>query len=185
MILSSSIDYLSIEGLPWVLAAWLGLYVFRPFATLVHESGHFATAFLLTKSPLLLSVGKTGKNYLYEGKRVRFAFSFRNGQEGQTTYSTENVSPAARIIILSGGSLLSLGMSCLTGWLTLSSAHPVWLEISGVSWFCANSIAFIRATLPMRLRPTAEFPDGPPTDGLQLFWLISGKEQKEKAGPTD
>jgi len=185
MILSSAIDYLSIEGVPWVLAAWAGLYAFRPFATLIHESGHFAAAFLLTQSPLQLSVGKMGKNFLYEGKRVRFSFSFRNGQEGQTTFSTENVSPFARIIILSGGPLFSLGMSCLTGWLTLSSAHPVWLEISGVSWFCANSLAFIRAALPMRLRPTEEFPDGPPSDGLQLFWLISGREQGEKAEPRD
>ena len=142
-------------------------------------------AFLLTKSPLVLGVGKTGKKYLYEGKRVRFAFSFRNGQEGQTTYSMENVSSSARVLILAGGPLLSLGMSCLTGWLTFRSAQPVWLEIAGVSWFCANFLAFIRATLPMRLRPTEEFPDGPPSDGLQLFWLISGKKQKEKAGPTD
>ena len=185
MILSSAIDYLSIEGLPWVLAAWAGLYAFRPFATLVHESGHFAAAFLLTGSPLLLRVGKMGKNCLYEGKRVRFSFSFRNGQEGQTTFSTENVSLSKRILILSGGPFLSLGMSCLTAWLTLSSAHPVWLEISGVSWFCANSLAFIRATLPMRLRPTEEFPEGPPSDGLQLFWLISGQEQEEKPEPTD
>ncbi len=185
MILSSSIDYLSIEGLPWVLAAWVGLYVFRPFATLVHESGHFVTAFLLTRSPLVLNVGKTGKKYLYEGKRVRFAFSFRNALEGQTTYSMENVSSSTRVLILFSGPLFSLGMSCLTGWLTLRSAHPVWLEIAGVSWFCANFLAFIRASLPMRLRPTEEFPDGPPSDGLQLFWLISGKEQKGKAGPTD
>ena len=185
MILSSAIDYLSIEGLPWILIAWLGLYAFRPFATLVHESGHFGSAFLLTRSPLLLSVGKMNKKYLYEGRRVRFSFSFRNGQIGQTTFSTENVSTTGRMIILAGGPLLSLGMSWLTGWLTLSSAHPVWLEILGVSWFCANSLAFIRSTLPMRLRPTEEFPEGPPSDGLQIFWLISGKEQKEKDGSMD
>ena len=71
-------------------------------------------------------------------------------------------------------------MSCLTGWLTLSSVHPVWLEITGVSWFCANSLTFIRAVLPMRLRPTEQFPDGPPSDGLQLLWLLSGKDDGGK-----
>ena len=33
MTLASSVDYLSMEGLPWVLMAWAGLYFFRPFAT--------------------------------------------------------------------------------------------------------------------------------------------------------
>lgn len=185
MILSSSIDYLSYQGLPWVLAAWAGLYLFRPFATLVHESGHFAVAFLLTKGPLLLLVGKAGQSPLYEGHRVRFGFSFRNGQVGQTTYCTDEAGRSARILILLGGPLISLGMSCLTYWLTLRAGHPVWLEVLGISWFCANALAFLRATLPMRLRPSKDFPEGPPSDGLQLLWLLSGKKGEKKAGPTN
>ena len=185
MILSSSIDYLSYEGLPWVLAAWLGLYLFRPFATLVHESGHFVPAFFLAKGPLLLRVGETGNSFLYDGQRVRFGFSFRKGQAGQTTYCAEETGRSARILILLGGPLVSLGMSFLTYRLSLSAGYPVWLEVLGISWFCANALAFLRATLPMRLRPSENFPEGPPSDGLQLLWLLSGKDGEEKAGSTN
>ena len=62
MTLASSVDYLSMEGLPWVLMAWAGLYFFRPFATLVHELGHFWNAFILTKDSVILTVGKPDGN---------------------------------------------------------------------------------------------------------------------------
>ena len=59
--IGNTINYLSIEGLPWVLLAWIGLIVFRPFATLVHEIGHLIPAVILTKkevSNLNISVEK-------------------------------------------------------------------------------------------------------------------------------
>ena len=78
MTLASSVDYLSMEGLPWVLMAWAGLYFFRPFATLVHELGHFWNALILTKDSVILTVGKPDGNPMYEGKRVRIELSFVN-----------------------------------------------------------------------------------------------------------
>ena len=180
MTLASSVDYLSMEGLPWVLMAWAGLYFFRPFATLVHELGHFWNALILTKDSVILTVGKPDGNPMYEGKRVRIELSFDKSFSGNTSYSDEGLGLFSKILIISGGPFFSLGMSCLTGWLTLSSVHPVWLEITGVSWFCVNSLTFIRAVLPMRLRPTEQFPDGPPSDGLQLLLLLSGKDDGSK-----
>ncbi len=176
MTFASSVDYLSMEGLPWVLMAWAGLYFFRPFATLVHELGHFWNAFILTSDSVMLTVGKPDSPTLYQGKRVRIKLSFGKSFGGNTSYSDKGLGLFSKILIISGGPFFSLGMSCLTGWLTLSSEHPVWLEITGVSWFCANSLTFIKAVLPMRLRPTEQFPDGPPSDGLQLLWLLSGKD---------
>ena len=76
MTLASSVDYLSMEGLPWVLMAWAGLYFLRPFATLVHELGHFWNALILTKDSVRLTVGKPGGFLLYQGKRVHIEFSF-------------------------------------------------------------------------------------------------------------
>ena len=146
----------------------------------MHEFGHFAVAFALTRGPLLLSVGKENDQFQYEGKRVRFSFSFRNGQAGQTTYSPEETGLATKILILSGGPFLSLGLSLLTGWLTFGSGHPVWIEIAGVSWFCANALAFFRAAIPMRLRPTEEFPEGPPSDGLQLIRLLGDRKKEPR-----
>ena len=160
--------------------AWAGLYFFRPFATLLHELGHFWFAFILTTEPVILTVGKPDGNRLYQGKRIRIEFSFGKSFSGNTSYSDEGLGLSSKILIISGGPFFSLGMSCLTGWLTLNSAHPVWIEITGVSWFCANSLTFIRAVLPMRLRPTEQFPDGPPSDGLQLLWLLSGKDDGRK-----
>ena len=81
MTLASSIDYLSMEGLPWVLMAWAGLYFFRPFATLIHELGHFWTAFILTRDGIRLTVGNPAGNPLYQGNRVRIEFSFRKKDE--------------------------------------------------------------------------------------------------------
>lgn len=180
MTLGSSIDYLSVEGLPWVLLAWIGLYLFRPFATLIHELGHFWTALILTKEPITLSVGRLGANPLYQSKRVCIEFSLRKSSCGNTSYCDEAIGLYSKILIILGGPSFSLGMSCLTGWLVLNTFLPVWLEIAGVSWFCANSLAFIRASLPSRLRPTEQFPDGPPSDGLQLLWLLSGKDRGKK-----
>ena len=154
--------------------------LFRPFATLVHELGHFWNALILTKDSVILTVGKPDGNPMYEGKRVRIELSFDKSFSGNTSYSDEGLGLFSKILILSGGPFFSLGMSCLTGWLTLSSLNPPWLEITGVSWFCANSLAFIRATLPMRLKSTEQFPDGPPSDGLQLLWLLSGKNDDGK-----
>ena len=170
MILSSAIDYLSMEGFPWVLGAWAGLYAFRPFATLVHELGHFWNCFPANPKPQLLSVGKMGKNFLYEGKRVRFSFSFRNGQEAaRRPFPRKTISPFARIHHLVRRSLffawhelpdrmvdLELGSSRL--------ARDFWSQL-----VLRKSLAFIRAVLPMRLRPTEEFPDGPPVTDCNSF----------------
>lgn len=180
MTLIASVNYLSLEGLPWVLTAWLGLYVFRPFATLVHEFGHFWTALILTKDEIGLTVGKPNGNPWRVSKRVTFEFSFHKSDSGETLYSDEEIGLFPKMLILSGGPFFSLGMSCLAGWLILNFIHPVWLEITGVSWFCANCLAFLRASLPMRLRPTDKYPEGPPSDGLQLLWLFSGKGKKEE-----
>ena len=61
--IGNTINYLSIEGLPWVLLAWIGLIVFRPFATLVHEIGHLIPAVILTKKEVLIRVGQSGKSW--------------------------------------------------------------------------------------------------------------------------
>ena len=180
MTLASSINYLSPEGFPWVLAAWAGLYLLRPFATLFHELGHFWGAFLLTKKPVSLVVGKSSEKPLFQGSRIHFDFSFRQGVHGATIYSDQGLSLFPKILILSGGPLFSFAMCCLAGWLILGFSQPTWLEILEVSWFCANFLVFARNSLPMRLKASKEYPEGPPSDGLQLLWLISGKSRPKE-----
>lgn len=180
MTLASSINYLSMEGLPWVLIAWICLFLFRPFATLVHELGHFWTAFILTQGEVRLTVGETDGNTLYQGKRARIEFSLRKSTCGKTSYSDEGLGLFSKILILSGGPFFSIGLSYVTGWQILQFSHPTWLEVAEVSWFCANTLVFIKNVLPVRLKPTKENPEGPPSDGLQLLWLVSGKDGNGK-----
>ena len=178
--LSTSIDYISIEGLPWILAAWVGLVAFRPFATLVHESGHLWTAFILCKGPLTLRVGRKTDRCLFDGNRIRFEFSLRNGIQGQTEYSEEGLGVLGKVLILSAGPLFSIAMSCLAGWLILRHSLATWSEVCSVSWFCANFLAFLRASIPTTLRPNADFPEGAPSDGLQILRLLKREGEKPR-----
>jgi len=50
----------------------------------------------------------------------------------------------------------------------LGHHHPIWIEVILVSWFCTNALVFIRSVIPLRLKPTKSFPEGPPSDGLEL-----------------
>jgi hypothetical protein len=124
--LGNSIDYLSIQGLPWVLAAWVGLILLRPFATFVHEVGHIIPALLFTKQEVFIRIGQSGSKW--------------NGKIG----------------------------NIIVGWQIFGNHHPIWIEVLLVSWFCTNALVFIRSVIPLRLKPTNSFPEGPPSDGLEL-----------------
>ena len=52
-----SFDYLSTQGLPYILLAWLGMWLLRSFATLFHEMGHAIVAWLLTSEKVSVCVG--------------------------------------------------------------------------------------------------------------------------------
>jgi hypothetical protein len=167
-----SFDYLSTQGVPYILLAWMGMWLFRPFATLFHEMGHALIALIFCSGQVSVSVGANGFRTLSVGQRLTIQFSFQRGIEGFTNYSEGECTTPVRFLVLLGGPALSLLISLLSGYLIFRQSNVIWVEIALVSWFCSNFLAFLRAIIPMRLRPTDSFPDGPPSDGMQIYQLF-------------
>ncbi|MDG0964828.1 MAG: M50 family metallopeptidase [Opitutales bacterium] len=175
--IANSINYLSWEGLPWIISAWIGLVLFRSFATFIHEIGHLIAAYFLTKDDLLIRVGNNNKSWKINSGRIYWELSFFSGREGFTGYQTKNLSPIRLFTIIAMGPIASLLMGTISGWVIFSIIVPTWLEIIMVSWFCANSLAFFRSIIPVSLKPTKNFPEGPPSDGLELMRILRGKNR--------
>lgn len=144
----------------------------------MHEIGHAVPAFFLSKQVVVLRVGKKGGRVVNLGRRFKLELSWANGREGCTQYSVKETKVLARLLILSGGPLLTFAITCLSGYF-LFCKYPsaVWVEVVLVSWFCTNLIAFLRSIIPMRLRPTDAFPMGPRSDGLQIYYILRGKRE--------
>ena len=176
--IGNSINYLSLEGLPWIIFAWIGLVFFRSLATLIHELGHLLGAFFLTIEEIILRVGQSSKSWKRKTGRVYWELSLLSGREGFTGYEKDNISKLRLFIIIALGPLGSLLMSLISAWIIFSTPLPAWVEVPLVSWFCANSLAFFRSILPFKLKPTQSFPDGPPSDGLELMRIVFGKHKQ-------
>ena len=61
-------------------------------------------------------------------------------------------------------------------WRYFNFKHSTGVEIILVSWFCANALTFMRALIPVKLKPTKCFPDGPESDGMELKKLLFDKK---------
>ena len=76
MISLASIDYFSLQGIPFILIAIFNIWIFQPIVTTIHELGHGLPAFFLTKGKVRISVGE-GKGCPYQlGDRFSFKISF-------------------------------------------------------------------------------------------------------------
>ena len=165
----SSIDYFSLSGIPYIMIAWLGIWLIRPLATLFHELGHSLVACFLTSNEVTLRVGRPGGKFFRLGKNLSVEFSLRHGQEGLTTFSVKSLAKYKYFFILAGGPFSTLLFVLHSGYLLFYQSHGVWLELPLISWFCCHSLTFFRSVIPMRLKPTESFPNGPPSDGLQIY----------------
>jgi len=165
----SSIDYFSLSGIPYIMIAWFGIWLIRPLATFFHELGHSLVACLLTSSEVSLRVGRPGGKFFRLGKNLSVEFSLRHGQEGLTTFSVKSLAKYKYFFILAGGPFSTLLFVLHSGYLLFYQSHGVWLELPLISWFCCHSLTFFRSVIPMRLKPTESFPNGPPSDGLQIY----------------
>ena len=165
----SSIDYFSLSGIPYIMIAWFGIWLIRPFATFFHELGHSLVACFLTSSEVSLRVGRPGGKFFRLGKNLSVEFSLRHGQEGLTTFSVKSLAKYKYFFILAGGPFSTLLFVLHSGYFLFYQSHGVWLELPLISWFCCHSLTFFRSVIPMRLKPTESFPNGPPSDGLQIY----------------
>lgn len=172
-------NYFSFDGIPLLFLAWAGMLLLRPWVTLLHELGHALPAILFSAGPVALRVGKPHGSGLAICKCLKIEFSLRRGNEGCTMYTLEHGKNWQKLLILTGGPFVSI-LSCLmSGYLLFGNqATHLWVEVALVSWFCANGLVLLRSVIPMRLRPTESFPDGPQSDGLQILYIITGKGER-------
>jgi len=182
MISFASIDYFSAEGIPFVLIAVCNIWLFQPIVTFLHELGHGLMALLLTDGTVRIQVGEEGGSFRNKiikfGKRFCIDISLKNTRAGYTQF--EEQKKWVQLMILLAGPMFTLCLTCQSGYLLLSRYLPGWAELLLVSWFCANLLAFFRSVIPVYLKPTATFPEGPPSDGLQIInLLLTGSSHKK------
>ncbi len=162
------------QALPWLAALWVGVWSLRPVAAFIHELGHALPALAFTKAEVEVRIGESFAKPLTNAGRLGFACSFRSSFTGFTGYPRETLSKAALSCIIIGGPIAS-GVACGLGVLgTLSMTDPIWWRISSAAFLCANGIMFLRSAIPVTLRPTEQFPEGPPSDGLDLWQTLRG-----------
>ena len=146
-VISNSTNYLTYEGLPWIVLAWIGLFFFRPFATLTHEIGHLIPALLLTKNEVSIRVGEQGSKWKGRFLDIIWEFNFKNGNEGFTGYDKKLLTKMTHGVIIVGGLISSFMMSLTTAYFLFNFKQSTGVEIILVSWFCANALAFMRALM--------------------------------------
>jgi hypothetical protein len=166
MFLLANVNYFSQEGIPYLLVILFQIWILQPFSTLFHELGHAFIAMILTKSKVVVRVGESNATSLLLSFRLldRFflGFSPRNVRSGYTVFKTQG--RFLHSLILLGGPLITLIAD------TLSLGE----ELFFVSWFCVNLLTFLRAVIPISLKPTKSFPSGVPSDGLQIIRIWFG-----------
>jgi len=175
ILLTIPIDPFSIHGFPWVLIALWNIWLFQPVVTFFHELGHAWAALLFTREKVSLHIGQQNLSPSFSfcfGKRFLANVSLRKGKWGYTQYQLEEESIWGHLLILLSGPLMTLLLTCLAGYFLFFTANNPVLENVLISWFCANFLTFIRAVLPMRMQPSPSFPEGPPSDGLQVYHLL-------------
>jgi hypothetical protein len=181
MISLASIDYFSLQGIPFILIAIFNIWIFQPVVTTIHELGHGLPAFFLTKGKVRIRVGE-GKGFFFRrpyqlGDRFSFKISFNKTQIGHTQF--EEPSKVYQLIILLGGPLVTFLLTLQAIDLLFAAKLPSWAELLLISWFCGNFLALLRSVIPTRLKPSRSFPQGPPSDGLQIIHLLFGSSNKE------
>jgi len=176
MISFATINYFSLDGLPYILLALLSIWLCQPLATLVHEGGHALFAYILSRGKVIIHIGEARKNRFSLrfkiGKRLFCSLSIRNPRSGVTVFKQTHV--LAQCLILIGGPLISFTLCFHAGFLLFSQNIPPSLEAALAGWFCVNLLGLMRALLPAMLQPSKSFPHGVPSDGLQLLRLMSG-----------
>jgi hypothetical protein len=64
----------------------------------------------------------------------------------------------------------------MSGWIIFNYNLTTLNEVILVSWFSANALVLVRSTVPIRLKPTKMFPEGPPSDGLELKRILFNRK---------
>ncbi len=173
--LASNINYLSLDGLPWILLCWILMFITRPLSTFVHEFGHLIPMYFFSSEPITFQIGE-GKSCLFKiGSRVEFRLSMKGSSTGSVYVDDAKLSKRDQLFVLSGGPFLSFLIISILFFFLQRFSPMVWVEVTAVGFLCSNLLAFLTSIIPMHLKPTSHFPDGPPSDGLQILTLLKSK----------
>ena len=169
-----SVNFFSIEGIPWILLAWGSLYVFRSLSTLLHETGHAMTALILTHEKVKIRVGAGKSPFVWKSNWLDLSFSIKNSMVGHTEFSTYNLNSKKQVLILVAGPVFSAGAALGGIFLATKVFDSITLKSLTVGWICSNAICFLRNSLPIELKGMDEKLVGIPSDGLQIYRLLRG-----------
>jgi hypothetical protein len=172
--LASKFNYFTLEGIPWLALAWVSVFSFRSIATWIHEIGHLLPTYFFTQGLIEVSVGD---GFFYQKKvgRCTFNFSFKSPMTGYVSYQEQDLSRKKRILILLGGPLASFTALLTTFYVVNAFDLVQWMEVLCVGFLCANLLCFLRSILPLNLQASSAFPQGIPSDTLQVLQLAKKK----------
>ena len=169
-------DYLTLNGLPWLLLAWVSIYISRPFATIIHELGHAISAVIFTSNTVQIKVGAGQCSLNFSIKSLQLEISFKKMIFGYTAFQDANLANIQLALIYATGPIFSF-LACAVGLCLIytTSLHTA-LDALLVGWVCSNLLCLLRNLLPLQL----QFPgsNSVPSDGLQIVRIIMGKTPK-------
>ena len=172
----NSFNYFELESFPWLLFAFVSLFVFKPVAVVLHEVGHLIPAFFLTSGTIKVRIGESRKQKVLKlGRRIELFFSLDFSGLGSTTHNESSIPKFYEFFIIMGGPLLSIMVTTISGIILLSGTSYLWLEVVIAGFLCSNFLIFLRSAIPIHLKPSKNFPEAPPSDGLQLLRLLRGR----------
>jgi len=166
-------SFFSMQGLAWILIAWLFIYIFRPITTIIHELGHAIIASIVTEQPVQIKVGAGQPVFNYKFKRIELLLAHKMMISGHTAFSDLNLTKIKLLSILLAGPIFSALASAL-GLILIyqTKLHPA-IDAVIIGWVCSHLLCFIRNTLPAHLHdPDNKNSRGIPSDGLQIYRIL-------------
>ena len=170
-------EYLTLNGLAWILLAWLSIYIFRPLATIIHEIGHAIPAVIYTSEDVQIRVGAGQGTLNFSIKSMKIKISFRKMICGSTAFQQTNLNNFQLAIIYATGPFFSFLASSVGLSLIYTIKLHLALDTLIVGWVCSNLLCLLRNLLPLQLEGPES--DGVPSDGLQILRLMMGKTPRE------
>ena len=173
LVLAEISEYLTLNGLPWLLLAWGSIYIFRPFVTIIHEFGHAIPAAIFTSQTVQINVGAGEGSLNFNIKSLKLEISFKKMICGYTAFLDTNLTKFQLALIYATGPIFSF-FACTVG---LSLIYITNLNIALyallVGWVCSNLLCLLRNLLPCHLQGPES--NDVPSDGLQIVRIIRAK----------
>ncbi len=141
-----------------------------------HELGHALAALLATRQGVEMEIGSAGKRGCIRLGRLDLVFRSRGQRYGSTRYDRSRESRGAQAFVAIGGPLASLLATAVFVWIMVSSTLGSWGWIICLGLAIANFRILIVAVWPIKYRPDGEDGDVWLSDGLDLWRLLTNKQ---------